>query len=257
VQFHIRNRWSGEIQFSCELTADLESASYGLQLGFAVRKAIEIGANLSEANLSEANLSEANLSEANLRGADLSAADLSAADLSEANLRGANLSEANLSEANLSAADLSEANLSEANLSEANLRGANLRAADLSAANLSEANLRGANLSVIRDDLWAVLSAAPREVEGLRAALIEGRVNGSAYSGSCACLVGTLANVRGVDYHSMGVLRPNASRPIERFFLSINQGDKPDANQHSALVVQWIDEWLFAMRGAFGPKEVA
>src|SRR5258707_1756290 len=46
-----------------------------------------------------------------------------------------------------------------------------LKGADLEGANLKGADLEGANLEGIRDDLWAVLSSAPAEVEGLRLAL--------------------------------------------------------------------------------------
>jgi hypothetical protein len=66
--FHIRNLWTGAIQFFCELSAEVAAQRYGLQLGFAVKKALDTHANLSGANLSGANLSGANLSDANLRG---------------------------------------------------------------------------------------------------------------------------------------------------------------------------------------------
>src|SRR5438552_2628027 len=95
--------------------------------------------------------------------------------------------------------------------------GANLDGANLDGANLDGANRDGANLTPIRDDLWAVLSAAPREAEGLRAALIAGRVEGSAYEGECACLVGTIANVRDVNYLDLGLLQPNSNRAAERW----------------------------------------
>ena len=179
------------------------------------------------------------------------------ADLSGANLSWANLSWADLSGANLSGADLSGANLSWANLSWANLSGANLSKADLSWANLSGANLLGANLSVIRDDLWAVLSSAPSEVEGLRLALIEGRIEGSTYIGECACLVGTIANVRQCSHESLGVLKPDQGRPAERFFLAIHKGDIPDKNVFAKYALDWIDQWLFSMKNTFGPKEIS
>ena len=92
-------------------------------------------------------------------------------------------------------------------------------------------------------------------MDGLRAALIAGKVDGSTYQGACACLVGTIANVRGCDYRVLGTLAPNSNRPIERFFMNISKGDTPETNQSAKLALEWIDEWLLRMRAAFGPKE--
>ena len=169
--------------------------------------------------------------------ADLRAAVLEALD-SGANLRGTDLRGTNLIEA-----DLSDANLSGTDLSGTNLRGANLSGTNLSDANLSGTNLSDAYLEPIRDDFWAVLAYAPKEIAGLRSALVQGRVDG--------CLVGTIANVRGCTYAELGILRPQAARPAERFFLGMAMGDTPETNQLSALAVDWIDDFVSRMREAF------
>jgi uncharacterized protein YjbI with pentapeptide repeats len=111
MKYTIKKRYSNEVIFKCEAQ----------NMGEAINKARETGANLSEANLYGANLYGANLSRANLYGANLYGANLSGANLSRANLYGANLYGANLSEANLYGANLYGANLSEANLYGANL----------------------------------------------------------------------------------------------------------------------------------------
>ena len=209
------------------------------------------GANLRGANLRDANLGGADLRGANLRGANLRDADLRGADLRDANLGGADLRGANLRGANLRGADLRDADLRGANLRDANLRGADLRGADLGGA-----DLRGADLTPIRDDVWAVLASAPAEVDGLRAAIVEGRIDGSTYDGACCCLVGTLANVRHCKYSEIPSLRPNASRPAERFFASIKPGDTPETSPFSKLALEWVDLWLTNMRAAFATQRV-
>ncbi|WP_426271555.1 pentapeptide repeat-containing protein [Dyella kyungheensis] len=214
MKFDIKHRWSGNVIFSCELTAELAGAEYALQLGFAVKKAIEAKANLYGANL---------------YGATLSRADLSGANLSRANLYGA---------------DLYGANLSRANLSGANLYGATL----------SGANLSGANLRSVRADFYDVLAWAPAEVPALIDALKNGGVDGSTYQGACACLVGTIANVRGVEYSE---LEHDSSRPIEVFFASIREGDTPATNQFSAIATEWAEQWLANMRVAFNRADGA
>ena len=98
-KFEIKNRWTGNVQYTAELDVSYQSQPFSIQLGAAVKVGIKSGADLRGANLSDAYL----------RGADLSGADLRGANLSDANLSGANLSDANLSGANLSGADLSGA----------------------------------------------------------------------------------------------------------------------------------------------------
>lgn len=130
----------------------------------------------------------------------------------------------------------------------------NTMAITLKLAIAARSNLRGSDLTPIRDDIWAVLSAAPREVVGLIEALKNGKVDGSTYQGSCACLVGTIANVRGANYEALGALKPNSARPAERFFIAIRNGDTPATNQFSALAVEWVEQWLDLQRNAFDPS---
>jgi hypothetical protein len=116
---------------------------------------------------------------------------------------------------------------------------------------LRGADLSSADLRPIRDDFWAVLSAAPKEVAGLRAAIVEGRINGSTYEGQCACLVGTIANVRACGHRDLGILKPEPSRPIERFFLLIQEGNTPANHAPSKIVLEWLDEWVANVSAAF------
>jgi hypothetical protein len=146
MNFEIRNRWSGAVQFSCELSAEVAGMSYGFQLGFAVKKAKESDADLRDADLRDADLRGAVLRGAVLRGADLRGADLRGADLRGAVLRGAVLSGADLRDADLRDAVLSGAVLRDAVLRDADLRDADLRDAVLRDADLRDADLRGADL---------------------------------------------------------------------------------------------------------------
>jgi len=276
----IKSRWDGKVL----LPVEAESLREAVEAAVA-RDANLRGANLSDAYLSGANLRGANLRDANLRGANLRGANLGAANLSGAYLGGANLSDAylggaNLRDANLGGADLSDANLGGADLSDANLGGANLSDADLSdanlggaylgAANLSGAYLGGADLSdanlggavgiagalkPVRSDIRKVLDAAPHEVGGLLHALWSGKVDGSTYGGECACLVGTIANIRRCSYDAIPGLKPDSSRPAERWFAGIRPGDTPVTNSSAAFAAAVIAEWMFE-RGISAPVKL-
>jgi hypothetical protein len=192
---------------------------------------------LGEDGGSKADLRGANLGDADLRGADLRGADLRGADLRGANLRGADLRGANLRGADLRGA----------NLRGADLGGADLRGADLGGANLRGADLGGADLGEIKKDFFKVLEAACGEVLGLYDAIQRGKVNGSSYTGECACLVGTIANIRHEDYGALKIdLRPDSSRASEKWFLAIQTGDIPQSNQVSAITAGWMREWMDA-----------
>ncbi|MCA7976779.1 pentapeptide repeat-containing protein [Burkholderia cepacia] len=252
MKIEILNRWTLKVIFECEADSMKIAVEMACNQGAYLRGANLSGADLSGANLRDANLSGADLRDANLSGANLSGADLSGANLSGAYLSGAYLSGANLSGAYLSGAYLSGAYLSGANLSGADLSGADLSGADLSGADLRDANLSGAYLLPIKADFIEVISQAPREVPALIDALKAGRVDGSTYSGECACLVGTIANARGIDVDSSELGIPkDSSRPVERFFMAIRKGDTPETNAASKLALEWAETWLDTQRKAF------
>ena len=73
-KFQIKNRWTGSVQFECDLDVALQTEPFGLQLCAAVKLAIK-----SKADLAGANLAGANLARANLAGADLADANLAGA----------------------------------------------------------------------------------------------------------------------------------------------------------------------------------
>ncbi|MDC5287481.1 pentapeptide repeat-containing protein [Acinetobacter baumannii] len=166
-KFEIKNRWTEEILFTCDVPEGMES---GMIARHALESAIADGADLRGANLYGANLYGANLYGADLRGANLYGANLYGADLRGANLYGANLYGANLYGANLYGADLRGANLYGADLRGANLYGANLYGADLRGANLRGANLYGADLygADLRGANLRGAKAPPLVVYGLR-----------------------------------------------------------------------------------------
>jgi uncharacterized protein YjbI with pentapeptide repeats len=228
MKFEVKNRWTGNVQFTAKIKCS-EDAPLRVKLGFAVQWAYKHGADLRGAVLSGAGLRDAVLSGADLRDAVLSGADLRGADLRDAVLSGA---------------DLRDAVLRGADLRDAVLSGADLRDAVLSGADLRDAVLSGADLRSFRNDVWSVLTENRNEIAGLAAAIREGRIDGKVYDGACACLVGTIANVRGV---SADTLPQNASRPAEQWFLMINTGDKPGDDSGGGFAakkaLEWIEEW--------------
>lgn len=132
------------------------------------------------------------------------------------------------------------ANLRDANLQDADLQGANLRDA-----NFREANLREANINTIRDDFFSVLEVAQNEALGLYDALMRGNIDGFQYQGECACLVGTIANLRHESYRALKIsVKPDLDRASERWFLAINKGDFPQNNPVSDITAEWMRAWF-------------
>ena len=182
------------------------------------------------ADLQGADLQEAKLKWANLKGAILEGAILEGANLEGANLEGDKLKWANLQEAKLKWANLQWANLKGADLEGANLEGADLKGADL----------EGANLAKIKENFLLILETAKPEIEFLKSALENGKVNGSVYTGECACLIGTIANARKCDVNT---LEKNLYSPAERWFLGIKPRDIAESNQIVKITLDWIEEF--------------
>ena len=67
-KYEIKNRFTGEVLFSCDIPEGIES---GMIARHALEEAIAQDANLEDANLWGANLRDANLKDANLRDANL------------------------------------------------------------------------------------------------------------------------------------------------------------------------------------------
>ena len=149
-------------------------------------------------------------------------------------------------DADLRGADLRGADLRDADLRDANLQGANLQGAYLRDANLRDANLRGVNLKEIKKDYFERLALQPKEVQGLYKAILDGRIDGSSYSGECACFVGTVAKVAGVNYDELVNLKPDGSSPTERWYLGIRKGDTPENSPVSAITADWTKEFMEA-----------
>ncbi len=162
---------------------------------------------------------------------------LTRADLTGADLTGADLTDADLTDVVLTRAVLTDADLTDVVLTRAVLTRADLTRADLTRADLTDAVLTRADLTDAERDVRLILFENAAEVPGLLLALREGRVDGSTYSGKCACLVGTIANVRGCN---VSEIPQDSSRPAERLFLAIREGG---TNPIAKVVEGWIVEW--------------
>ena len=121
--------------------------------------------------------------------------------------------------------------------------------ANLTGTNLSNANLRGADLRSFKADMWMTLAQNRAEVPALVTALREGRVDGSQYHGDCACLVGTIANAKSIDYRN---IEHNCDNPAERWFMMISKGDKPGDETGGGFAAGKALEWALEFCALLG-----
>ena len=114
INFHVKNRSSGAVQFTAEINCSEEDAT-SKKLGLAVNWALNNDAKLAGADLRRANLAGANLRGANLEGAYLRGAYLTGAYFEGANIKGAYFEGAYLAGADLAGASLGGTSLGGAN----------------------------------------------------------------------------------------------------------------------------------------------
>lgn len=218
-------------KFSSDVVALNEAAVQNISL----YKADLSGMDLEYAMLSGADLSYANLNKTILTDALLCNTNLSFATLNNANLRGASLTGANLSGATLLDANLTNAFCSSANLTDADFSGATLYKTLF-----RNSNLKDIKLDTIRKDVFKILDGAPNEVAKLIQVIKGGGIHGAVYSGVCACLVGSIANLRNV---AVSTMLKDAYRPAERFVLSIERNMIPSSHQQSKILLDFCNKW--------------
>lgn len=114
----------------------------------------------------------------------------------------------------------------------------------------SGADLRGADLTPIKNDFFIVLLHAIHEMQFLKQALKDGKIDGSTYSGECTCLSGTVEKaaiqnngLQQKEREKLILSCRDSGRPAERFFLGIRPGYTPENNQAAKLVMEWIEEF--------------
>ncbi len=231
-------------------SANFDSANFG-------------SANFDSAYFGSANFDSANFDSANFGSANFDSAYFGSANFGSANFGSAYFGSAYFGSANFDSAYFGSAYFGSANFGSANFGSANFGSANFGSAYFGSANFGSAYFGAlspdspfysIKLDLWAILDEAPAEVQGLRQALIEGQVDGSSYSGRCACLVGTIANVRKIDINELSIPQ-KSDRPAERWFIPIREGhqavpleslakDGDEGVFRASVALLWVDQWV-------------
>lgn len=230
------------------------------------------GGDFEHADLEQANLSAADCRNTNFRGASLSrvrfdGADLSGANLSQAIACAGFFERAVMTDANLEAAQLLSCQMANAVLRNVNLTKASLHDSDCTSANLAGAvitdlilsatiflgaylgdvDLRDADLTPIRDDFFALLSCAPREVPYLIEMLKAGTA--PAYTMTADDKFGMLAKILMGNPVSdtAQFFRQDVSRYAELFAIGIFGAD-PASSQVAVILIEWAQTWLDRIR---------
>ena len=75
------------------------------------------------------------------------------------------------------------------------------------------------------------------------------------YEGPCACLLGTIANVRHCKHTEIEGIHPDSSRPAEVWFMGIKPKDTAESNQIVKITLDWIAEFQALVGGSGGRQK--
>ena len=95
MKYEIRNRYTGNVQFTAEIDCE-EDAPRSTKVGLAAKWAIKNGADMSGADMSYADMRHAVMRDADMSGANMRRADMRRAVMRDADMRGAVMSGADM-----------------------------------------------------------------------------------------------------------------------------------------------------------------
>ena len=81
------------------------------------------------------------------------------------------------------------------------------------------------------------------EIAALKQSLIEGKIDGTQYEGTCACFKGTIANARHCKFNELVGLEPDGNSPSELWYFGIKKGDTPENSLIAKITLEWIEEF--------------
>lgn len=82
-----------------------------------------------------------------------------------------------------------------------------------------------------------------KEVAGLKQHMIDGQIDGSVYTGKCACLKGTIANVKHCAIEEIPTLIKASHEPAERWFMQFTEGMTPENSNAMKVTLDWVNEF--------------
>lgn len=223
------------------------------------------GVNFSDMDLTGSCFAHSKIDNAVCDRARFDSADLQNLASSNTSYKQAAFICANLRDAIMQNCDFTDARILRSNCVGLGLEGSDMRGASLDGSILTNAkiactllvgtylgsiDLRSCDLSPIRDDFFGLLAGAPAMAPMLAKFLRSGSVR--AYQLTETDRYGMLAKYmmgNPVSDTSRN-FRQDPFRPVELFACGIADGDTPAENQFSAILVEWIEEWLYRIGGA-------